>query len=535
MMLRSTLAALAAAAACCMGPALAASEPAPYHVGQAVRAFRPDAPRHWRGAQTHALRTTIWYPAGLDAPEVPHDIGEPGRRTFQGHPLADGAPMSAARPTYPLLLLSHGTGGTADSLDWLAAALAAQGYIVAGVDHPGNTMLAPLTREGFRLWWERATDLSQALDGLLADPVLGPRIDADRIGAVGFSLGGYTVLELAGARTNLPAFEHFCASPDADAICHPPEMRRAQGDARAADAPSPETAASLARAGASYRDTRIKAVFAIAPALGMAFDDSAFAEVRIPVALIAGTADVTAPVDTNIRRIGGLLPGASMELIPGAAHYTFLDTCLPPLVERLAPVCKEAPGVDRDTVHAHACPGDRACAGVFHRIAAGLADALTLGGAHNPAARNALRGQVVRPRHHFEKVPVRVIEVEAAPTVVRIRLAGAPLARIGPVREPLLPHPREDRIERRLADQEGVVLRSDRPIAVEEVERDAVVELHHQHLPERDRLRQIENLPQEARRPRLVPAPDDGVIQLHAHVPPPLHGANGPEPALPEP
>lgn len=532
MMLRSTLAALAAAAACCMGPALAAREPAPYHVGQAVRAFRPDAPRHWRGAQTHALRTTIWYPAGLDAPEVPHDIGEPGRRTFQGHPLADGAPISASRPAYPLLLLSHGTGGTADSLDWLAAALAARGYIVAGVDHPGNTMLAPLTREGFRLWWERATDLSQVLDGLLADPVLGPRIDADRIGAVGFSLGGYTVLELAGARTNLPAFEHFCASPDADAICHPPEMRRAQDDARAADAPSPKTAASLARAGASYRDTRIKAVFAIAPALGMAFDDTAFAEVRIPVALIAGTADVTAPVDTNIRRIGRLLPRASVELIPGAAHYTFLDTCLPPLGRAPGPGLQ---GSTRRRPRYRACPGDRACAGVFHRIADGLAGALTLGGARDPAARNALRRQVVRPRHHFEEMPIRVIEVEAAPTVVLVRLAGAPLARIGPVREPHLPHPREDRIERRLADQEGVVLRGDRPIAVEEVERDAVVELHHQHLPERDRLRQIENLPQEARRPRLVPAPDDGVIQLHAHVRPLLHGGSGPVPALPEP
>lgn len=352
MLLRSTLAAMAAAAACCMGPALAASEPAPYRVGQTVREFRPDAPRHWRGAQAHALLTTVWYPAGLDAPEVPHDIGAPGRSTFQGHPLADGAPVSAARSTYPLLLLSHGTGGTADSLDWLAAALAAQGYIVAGVDHPGNSAQAPLTREGFRLWWERATDLSQVLDGLLADPALGPRIDADRIGAVGFSLGGYTVLELAGARTNLPAFERFCASPDADAICHPPEMRNVQDDAQPAGAPSPETAASLARAGASYRDPRIRAVFAIAPALGMAFDDTAFAEVRIPVALIAGSADITAPVETNIRRIGKLLPGASTELVPGATHYTFLDTCLPPLVERLAPICKDAPGVDRDAVHA---------------------------------------------------------------------------------------------------------------------------------------------------------------------------------------
>ena len=54
------------------------------------------------------------------------------------------------------------------------------------------------------------------------------------------------------------------------------------------------------RAGASYRDPRIKAVFAIAP-MGEAFDANSFADVQIPVALVAGTADAIAPVKTNIE------------------------------------------------------------------------------------------------------------------------------------------------------------------------------------------------------------------------------------------
>jgi predicted dienelactone hydrolase len=334
------------------------AEPAPWHVGEAVRVFHPTVARHWRGARTPALVTRIWYPVDPAVPEAAHDIGEPGHPIFHGHPAADGAPLSGARARYPLLVLSHGTGGSADSLDWLGAALAAQGYIVAGVNHPGNNALEPLTLDGFMLWWERATDNSEVLDGVLADPQLGPHVDAARIGAVGFSLGGYTVLELAGARTNLAAFERFCASPEADAICHPPEGAQVLEHARAThltlDSLSPETKASRARAGDSYRDPRIKAVFAIAPALGEAFDQHSFSEVTIPVSLLAGEADTVAPVDTNIHRIAGLMPKATVTMVPGAGHYTFLDTCAPEVVEHLARICADNPGVERDAIHARA-------------------------------------------------------------------------------------------------------------------------------------------------------------------------------------
>ncbi|MFM0276711.1 peptidase [Paraburkholderia sediminicola] len=355
-MFRLCCAALACSAALLWAGAAAPADQPSWHVGEAARIFHPAVVRDWRGARTQALVTTLWYPADPARPELAHDLGEPGHPLFHGHPAVVDAPLSSARAKYPLLVLSHGTGGSADSLDWLASALAAQGYIVAGTNHPGNNALEPMTRDGFMLWWERATDASEVLDGVLADPMLGPHVDRDRIGAVGFSLGGYTVLELAGARTNLPAFERFCAGPQADAICHPPEAARIHEDPQAPALTlatlSPETKASRARAGESYRDPRVKAVFAIAPALGEAFDSHSFADVSIPISLLAGEADVTAPVDTNIHRIAGLLPSATVTMVPGASHYTFLDTCFPDVVEHLARICKDNPGVDRDAVHA---------------------------------------------------------------------------------------------------------------------------------------------------------------------------------------
>lgn len=330
-----------------------ADNPVPYHVGETGRVFHPTAVRDWRGAQTEALRVRVWYPVDPQVQEQPHAIGAPGHPIFIGHPVATDAMLSSAHTRYPLLLISHGTGGSADSLDWLGANLAAQGYIVAAVDHPGNNALEPLTPEGFLLWWERATDISEVLDGMLSDATLSAHIDQQRIGAVGFSLGGYTVLELAGARTHRQSFERFCQSPEADAICHPPEADDLTHGHNLALNTSPATTASLARSGNAYRDPRIKAVFAIAPALGEAFDAHSFAEVHIPVALLAGDADTTAPIKTNIERIARFLPGHAPVLLPGASHYTFLDECSPDLGDALI-FCKDGPHVDRAAIHAQA-------------------------------------------------------------------------------------------------------------------------------------------------------------------------------------
>jgi predicted dienelactone hydrolase len=113
------------------------------------------------------------------------------------------------------------------------------------------------------------------------------------------------------------------------------------------------SAESMARNGASYRDPRIRAVFAIAPAVGQAFDPDGFHDVTIPVAMVAGAADPIAPVAANAARFKELMPKAQLTVLPeGIAHYTFLDTCTQAGKATMGVFCSDAEGVDRNRVHA---------------------------------------------------------------------------------------------------------------------------------------------------------------------------------------
>jgi predicted dienelactone hydrolase len=143
--------------------------------------------------------------------------------------------------------------------------------------------------------------------------------------------------------------------------------------ARAVDHPapgaaaSPQTKLSFARAGASYRDPRIKAVFAIAPGLGQAFNAKSFTSVAIPIELLAGDKDVIVPMPTNAAYIAALLPRAKLILLPGAGHYTFLPLCAPAMADSMPLLCRDAPGTDRVAIHAMAIEAARAFFGRVRR------------------------------------------------------------------------------------------------------------------------------------------------------------------------
>jgi predicted dienelactone hydrolase len=124
---------------------------------------------------------------------------------------------------------------------------------------------------------------------------------------------------------------------------------------------SAEARASLARSGDSYRDSRVRAVFAIAPAIGQGFDAKSFHGVTIPVAIMAGTEDRTVPPATNAAHIASLLPGATLTMVPGAGHYSYLPVCAPAALKMLPPMlCTEQPGVDRNKIHAIAIDAAKA-------------------------------------------------------------------------------------------------------------------------------------------------------------------------------
>ena len=121
-----------------------------------------------------------------------------------------------------LIVLSHGIGGSELGHSRLAQALARNGYLVAALRHPGDNWqdrsLIEKTPE--RYFDERPRQVSRVIDAILADPAWQARIASDgrgpRIGALGHSAGGYTVLALAGARPDLSRIRNHCQAEGAE-------------------------------------------------------------------------------------------------------------------------------------------------------------------------------------------------------------------------------------------------------------------------------------------------------------------------------
>lgn len=334
--------ALAALAGC--GPA---GSTAP--VGVAFGSYADPQRPAWGSPGQRPVEVTFWYPAAPGTRQEEWRVA-----FFRTGQSAFDAPLPASPRRFPLVLLSHGTGGSAVSLGWLAHALAARGYVVAAVNHHGNTGAEPSYRpQGFVLWWERAADLSLVLDRVAGHPLLGARIDPARIGAAGFSLGGYTALLLAGARTDRPRWQAFCAGRPDDPACRPPPEAPFTLDelTRTLEA-DPAARRSLERSGESRRDARVRAVYALAPALVAALDPASLAAIDVPLRLAVGERDDQAPPAHNAAAVAGAVRGAGLLRVPGGTHYVFLSSCSPwgKLVARS--LCSDPWGLDREQVHA---------------------------------------------------------------------------------------------------------------------------------------------------------------------------------------
>ena len=305
---------------------------------------------NWQNKGPRPLKTTIWYPA-TDGAEMSEILIPHNNPVFSGGWASRGAPIKNDQQR-PLIIMSHGTGGSAYQLMWLGRRLAAAGYIAAAVDHHGNTAAEDAyDARGFRLFWERAQDLSVVLDQLVADPKFGSMIDQNRIGAVGFSLGGYTVIAASGGIINLDQLDAFCSGPRRDTTCEPQTeyADNARDFEKLKDTPS--AAKSLTRHSQSFLDSRIKATIALAPALGMAFTKESLAAIEIPVHIVVGEADKIAPAATNAQVIADSIPGTKYTLLKGGpGHYVFLNQCTSRGI-RYVPICKDNEGVERAKVH----------------------------------------------------------------------------------------------------------------------------------------------------------------------------------------
>lgn len=284
------------------------------------------------------LKPLVWYPVAPGTPmdnRAPSDLFKP----FYG---AKDAPLSDARERWPVVLLSHGSGGSLMDLSWFGSNLAAHGFVVVALNHPGNTF-GDTSPEGFARAYERPQDFTVILDHLLKDPKWGPRVDPERIGASGHSMGGYTALALVGLNLNLEWIEKRCKTPG---------TREEIGCEGLRDVDYSRI--DMKRSRASYLDPRVKAAFAMAPGMAASFEARDTADVQKPVELVLAKGDELMPHEGHGMHLAGLLPPATTTtvVLDDAGHFSFLPECYPKGFDVIAMLCRDPVTGTRPASHA---------------------------------------------------------------------------------------------------------------------------------------------------------------------------------------
>lgn len=189
--------------------------------------------------------------------------------------------------------------------------------------------------------WRRPRQLSRTVDFMLAGWRGGGRIDPRRVGAYGFSNGGFTALVAAGGVPDLALIDNYCRANPAHDLC---QALRAAGVRSVASLPMPP---------APWRaDARIKAIAIAAPGFGPTFAGGGLRNVTLPVQLWFGADDRHQPGPWYGQAILKELPHRpELHVVRGAGHYDFLAPCPPGLARAVPMICTEADGFDRARFH----------------------------------------------------------------------------------------------------------------------------------------------------------------------------------------
>jgi predicted dienelactone hydrolase len=251
--------------------------------------------------------------------------------------VAPQAPPDAAFKG--LIVISHGLAGSEFVHESLAEALARDGYLVAALRHPGDNWQdhGLIDRGPSAYLGERPLQVSRVLDALLSDPQWSDRIARDargpRVGALGHSAGGYTVLALAGGRFDVARLRAHCEVHRAD---DPIFCRRADPSALPSDATATSRVA----------DPRVRAVVALAP-VGAVFDPASLEDVAVPTVIYAAAKDRFLVPRFHAEWVASHMPRAKLHVVPNAWHFAFVDPPTTAIPSDDGDLRDDPPGFDR--------------------------------------------------------------------------------------------------------------------------------------------------------------------------------------------
>lgn len=243
----------------------------------------------------------IWYP--IDASTEVNLSPNPWDLFYTGI----DAPIAHQEQKMPVVVISHGWSGDPHELSWLIRELVHAGFFVVGIQHRDI-----INGKMHINHWMRAQDISLALDHFLSSP-MGTLADLNRIGIVGFSLGGTTALWLIGGRTT-----------KLESVMPGPEYADPDNFKSVNDLLSDLNKEKMSQ---DWKDSRIKAAFIMAPAWSWIFDEPSLKAVTIPTYIIAGANDEVVKTSFNAGLFAKYIPNSFYQEIPGkAGHFIFLTT-----------------------------------------------------------------------------------------------------------------------------------------------------------------------------------------------------------------
>jgi len=246
-------------------------------------------------------------------------------------------PAGAVTAPRPLIVISHGNGGDFRSHEATARALAEAGFVVASLTHTGDNW-----RDQSRAAdvVGRTRQLSVLIDHMLGQWEGRAGIDAGRIGAFGYSAGGFTVLAAAGGDPDLTRVADHCRANPAFYDCRLVRQHPEALQAGASGAPR------------LPHDARIKALVVAAPALGFTFTPEGLAAVNQPVQLWQAGSDRILPSPFYAEPVRDALPRMpEYNRVEGAGHFDFMPPCSPQLAANAPMICAPTPGFDRAAFH----------------------------------------------------------------------------------------------------------------------------------------------------------------------------------------
>src|SRR4051812_344881 len=263
---------------------------------QATDRNRPDILNTKEGSATarydRTLTLEVWYPASLAANQKPggdyHAITrEPAiTATLHGQAVRDAAPLTTEAP-FPLVIISHGYPGNRYLMSHLGENLASKGFVTVSIDHKDSTyddqkaFASTLYNRTFDQLF--VLNEMERLGKAGSGSFLAGRLDAARTGIVGYSMGGYGVVNTIGGGYS-KASETLAGAP-------PNKLLAERGAA------NPEYRKSI--------DPRIKAAIAIAPwgmQLGF-WDADGLKGISTPVFFVAGSVDDVAGYEKGTKAI----------------------------------------------------------------------------------------------------------------------------------------------------------------------------------------------------------------------------------------